>query len=86
MTAYRVVWDETWTRVMDIDLEEDVLRVWADVPIGPIPERMICAYLEEEVWAFPGESWHPCSKPGERTSDEVADLDVEYLREQGGEY
>ena len=75
MSVYRIRWDETWSRQITVDLDEESLRYWTEVPIGPIPDHLIRAYLEETS-SGEYEEWHPNTTPGVDRHDELDSLDV----------
>ena len=78
MSLYRIEWTETWLRTITADLDEDSLRAFADVTVGPIPESLIKTYLEESVCGE-YEQWHPGTAPGfaYENGDEYNDLTID---------
>ena len=76
MSTYRIEWTESWLRTITADLDEDSLRDFADVPVGPIPESLIKTYLEESTCGE-YEEWHPGMTPGLEYSDEFYGLTID---------
>lgn len=76
MSKYTVHWLETWSRIADVDLDEEDLRDWVKVPIGPITTKAILCYLNEyEHYADDG--WYPDLTPGRLGDDEFYNIEVE---------
>jgi hypothetical protein len=73
VTTYKVHWVESWSREILTDVDEDALREWAGVPIGPIPARLFEVWLDED--GDHGYPWHPQTMP-DHLVDEFYGLDV----------
>jgi hypothetical protein len=81
MARYRVRWVESWERTATVDLDEDVLREWAEVPIGPLRWLTVVEYLEETDGS--GYEWHPNTMP-DQWVDNFYGLEVLSIDDQRG--
>ena len=71
---FKVTWEETWRREVDVNIDEADLREWANLPAGPIPAEVAMEFLN----AGEHNEWHPETTPS--YPDEFQYLEIESVR------